>query len=131
MRRARRRRRVAGVLPAAPRSGHPPSAHSPRDCDSHTAASFRDRALAQRKPGSYAGTPSWTDALPGRPLRGRWPAARASVCVRARAASIPVVGFNAVLTSEHFASFLVFGILHAALAISYIKARAPAPPAAR
>lgn len=40
-----------------------------------------------------------------------------SVC----AASIPVVGFNAVLTSEHFASFLVFGILHAALAIIYIK----------
>ncbi len=38
------------------------------------------------------------------------------------AASIPVVGFNAVLTSEHFASFLVFGILHAALAIAYIKA---------
>ncbi|KAK9846648.1 hypothetical protein WJX81_008403 [Elliptochloris bilobata] len=37
------------------------------------------------------------------------------------AASIPVVGFNAVLTSEHFASFLVFGILHAALAITYIK----------
>ena len=37
------------------------------------------------------------------------------------AASIPVVGFNAVLTSEHFASFLVFGILHAALAIIYIK----------
>lgn len=35
-----------------------------------------------------------------------------------------MVGFNAVLTSEHFASFLVFGILHAALAIAYIKARA-------
>ena len=32
-----------------------------------------------------------------------------------------MVGFNAVLTSEHFASFLVFGILHAALAIIYIK----------
>ncbi len=64
-------------------------------------------------------------------LHNRWLAARTSVCARARAASIPVVGFNAVLTSEHFASFLVFGILHAALAISYIKARAPAPPAAR
>ena len=32
-----------------------------------------------------------------------------------------MVGFNAVLTSEHFASLLVFGILHAALAIIYIK----------
>ena len=46
------------------------------------------------------------------------------------AASIPVVGFNAVLTSEHFASFLVFGILHAALAIIYIKVQ-PLPPAAQ
>ena len=38
-----------------------------------------------------------------------------------RAASIPVVGFNAILMSEHFGAFLAFGILHAALAISYIK----------
>jgi hypothetical protein len=40
-----------------------------------------------------------------------------------RAASIPVVGFNAILMSEHFGAFLAFGILHAALAISYIQAR--------
>ena len=32
------------------------------------------------------------------------------------AASIPVVGFNAVLMSEHFGSFLAFAVLHAALA---------------
>jgi len=32
------------------------------------------------------------------------------------AASIPVVGFNAVLMSEHFGSFLAFAALHAALA---------------
>lgn len=37
------------------------------------------------------------------------------------AASIPVVGFNAVLMSEHFGSFLAFGVLHAALAMQYIK----------
>lgn len=37
------------------------------------------------------------------------------------AASIPVIGFNAVLTSEHFGSFLALGILHGALAIQYIK----------
>ncbi|EIE25593.1 STT3 subunit of Oligosaccharyl transferase [Coccomyxa subellipsoidea C-169] len=37
------------------------------------------------------------------------------------AASIPVVGFNAVLMSEHFGAFFAFGILHAALAIRYIK----------
>ena len=36
-------------------------------------------------------------------------------------ASIPVVGFNAVLMSEHFGAFFAFGILHAALAIRYIK----------
>jgi hypothetical protein len=40
------------------------------------------------------------------------------------AASIPVVGFNAVLTSEHFGAFFTFAVLHAALAIRYIKARA-------
>ena len=38
-----------------------------------------------------------------------------------RAASIPVVGFNAVLTSEHFGAFFTFAVLHAALAIRYIK----------
>jgi dolichyl-diphosphooligosaccharide--protein glycosyltransferase len=31
------------------------------------------------------------------------------------------VGFNAVLMSEHFGAFFAFGILHAALAIRYIK----------
>jgi hypothetical protein len=40
-----------------------------------------------------------------------------------RAASIPVVGFNAVLTSEHFGAFFTFAVLHAALAIRYIKVR--------
>ena len=71
------------------------------------------------------------DALPSQLVCVTASSARVSACERARAASIPVVGFNAVLTSEHFASFLVFGILHAALAISYIKARlsmAPAQP---
>jgi hypothetical protein len=38
-----------------------------------------------------------------------------------RAASIPVVGFNAILMSEHFGSFLTFGVLHGALAIRYVK----------
>jgi len=37
------------------------------------------------------------------------------------AASIPVVGFNAILMSEHFGSFLTFGVLHGALAIRYVK----------
>ena len=37
------------------------------------------------------------------------------------AASIPVVGFNAIMTSEHFGAFLTFGVLHAALLIQYIK----------
>jgi hypothetical protein len=31
--------------------------------------------------------------------------------------NIPVIGFNAVLMSEHFASFFVFAVLHAVLAI--------------
>ena len=35
--------------------------------------------------------------------------------------NIPVIGFNAVLMSEHFASFLVFGLLHVVLAIQYTK----------
>ena len=37
------------------------------------------------------------------------------------AASIPVIGFNAVLMSEHFGSFFALAVLHAALAIQYIK----------
>ena len=37
------------------------------------------------------------------------------------AASIPVVGFNAVLMSEHFGAFFAFLVLHAAMAIKYIK----------
>lgn len=37
------------------------------------------------------------------------------------AATIPVVGFNAVLTSEHFGAFLTFFVMHAALLINYIK----------
>lgn len=41
------------------------------------------------------------------------------------AANIPVIGFNAVLMSEHMASFFVFGLLHAALAIQYIEAMLP------
>lgn len=41
------------------------------------------------------------------------------------AANIPVIGFNAVLMSEHFASFFVFGLLHAALAIQYIHKMLP------
>lgn len=39
------------------------------------------------------------------------------------AASIPVVGFNAVLMSEHFGAFFAFLVLHAAMGIKYIKAR--------
>ena len=37
------------------------------------------------------------------------------------AASVPVVGFNAVTTSEHYGSFLAFGVLHVALAIKFAK----------
>ncbi|KAK1667139.1 hypothetical protein QYE76_055298 [Lolium multiflorum] len=37
------------------------------------------------------------------------------------AALVPVVGFNAVLTSEHFASFLVFIILHVVALVYFIK----------
>ncbi|KAE8682854.1 Dolichyl-diphosphooligosaccharide--protein glycosyltransferase subunit STT3A [Hibiscus syriacus] len=37
------------------------------------------------------------------------------------AALVPVVGFNAVMTSEHFASFLVFIILHVVAFVYYIK----------
>ncbi|CAD7701817.1 unnamed protein product [Ostreobium quekettii] len=41
------------------------------------------------------------------------------------AASIPVVGFNAILMSEHFGAFLAFGVLHAALLISWIHKMLP------
>lgn len=41
------------------------------------------------------------------------------------AASIPVVGFNAVLMSEHFGAFFAFGVLHGALLISWIKDTLP------
>ncbi|KAK4391713.1 Dolichyl-diphosphooligosaccharide--protein glycosyltransferase subunit STT3A, partial [Sesamum angolense] len=34
---------------------------------------------------------------------------------------VPVVGFNAVMTSEHFASFLVFIIIHVVALVYYIK----------
>ncbi|GBG71322.1 hypothetical protein CBR_g8744 [Chara braunii] len=37
------------------------------------------------------------------------------------AASVPVVGFNAVMTSEHFASFLVFCILHIVALVCFLK----------
>ena len=35
--------------------------------------------------------------------------------------NIPVIGFNAVLMSEHFASFLVFGLLHVVMVVQYTK----------
>eukprot|EP01025_Chloroclados_australasicus_P036448 TRINITY_DN3714_c0_g3_i2.p1 TRINITY_DN3714_c0_g3~~TRINITY_DN3714_c0_g3_i2.p1 ORF type:complete len:747 (-),score=99.69 TRINITY_DN3714_c0_g3_i2:376-2616(-) len=37
------------------------------------------------------------------------------------AASIPVIGFNAVLMSEHFGSFLALAVLHVALFIQFIQ----------
>ncbi|KAK8921063.1 Dolichyl-diphosphooligosaccharide--protein glycosyltransferase subunit STT3A [Platanthera zijinensis] len=37
------------------------------------------------------------------------------------AALVPVVGFNAVMTSEHFASFLVFIIIHVVAFVSFIR----------
>ncbi|XP_062149477.1 dolichyl-diphosphooligosaccharide--protein glycosyltransferase subunit STT3A-like isoform X2 [Alnus glutinosa] len=37
------------------------------------------------------------------------------------AALVPVVGFNAVMTSEHFASLLVFIIIHVVALVYYIK----------
>lgn len=40
--------------------------------------------------------------------------------------NIPVIGFNAVLMSEHFASFFIFAFLHAVLGIQYIKKKLPA-----
>ncbi|GMH40934.1 hypothetical protein BSKO_08838 [Bryopsis sp. KO-2023] len=41
------------------------------------------------------------------------------------AASIPVVGFNAVLMSEHFGGFLAFGVLHVAMGIQWVKGLLP------
>jgi len=40
-------------------------------------------------------------------------------------ASIPVVGFNAVLMSEHFGAFLTFGVLHATLLVKWIRNTLP------
>ena len=40
-------------------------------------------------------------------------------------ASIPVVGFNAILMSEHFGAFLTFGILHTCMLISWIRSTLP------
>lgn len=58
-------------------------------------------------------------------FQGGSPVVRKAHAMFANAASIPVVGFNAVLTSEHFGAFLAFGVLHAALAIGYIKVPSP------
>lgn len=37
------------------------------------------------------------------------------------AASIPVVGFNAVYMSEHFGAFLAFVVLHLAMLVRYVR----------
>ncbi|CAG9464123.1 unnamed protein product [Pedinophyceae sp. YPF-701] len=42
------------------------------------------------------------------------------------AASIPVVGFNAVLMSEHFGSFLAFAAIHGAMLLQYTQRVLPA-----
>ncbi|KAG2453082.1 hypothetical protein HYH02_002414 [Chlamydomonas schloesseri] len=39
----------------------------------------------------------------------------------AMSASIPVVGFNAVLMSEHFGAFFAFVVLHVALLVGYVR----------
>lgn len=39
--------------------------------------------------------------------------------------SVPVVGFNAVLMSEHFAAFLAFAVLHVGMAVKYIQRLLP------
>ena len=39
------------------------------------------------------------------------------------AASIPVIGFNAVLMSEHFGAFLAWGVLHAAVLVRYVRGK--------
>lgn len=41
------------------------------------------------------------------------------------AASIPVVGFNAVLMSEHFGAFLATAVIHVALLVRWIRATLP------
>lgn len=41
------------------------------------------------------------------------------------AASVPVVGFNAVLMSEHFGAFLATLVLHAALLLRFVRALLP------
>jgi len=41
------------------------------------------------------------------------------------ACSVPVVGFNAVLMSEHFGAFLAFGCLHVALGVAWIRRLLP------
>ncbi|MEW5316146.1 MAG: hypothetical protein WDW38_007532 [Sanguina aurantia] len=38
-------------------------------------------------------------------------------------ASVPVVGFNAILMSEHFGAFLAFAVLHVALLVSWIRSK--------
>ncbi|KAL6746882.1 oligosaccharyl transferase [Haematococcus lacustris] len=40
-------------------------------------------------------------------------------------ASVPVIGFNAVLMSEHFAAFLAFLVLHMALLVQAVRAALP------
>lgn len=39
--------------------------------------------------------------------------------------SVPVVGFNAVLMSEHFAAFLAFAVLHIGMVVHYIRRLLP------
>jgi dolichyl-diphosphooligosaccharide--protein glycosyltransferase len=46
------------------------------------------------------------------------------------AASIPVVGFNAILMSEHFGAFLAFLALHGALLLAFIRSVLPRRSAA-
>ncbi|KAF7030477.1 hypothetical protein CFC21_042014 [Triticum aestivum] len=53
--------------------------------------------------------------------RGSWDDRWKVVLGTLLAALVPVVGFNAILTSEHFASFLVFIILHVVALVYYIK----------
>ena len=41
------------------------------------------------------------------------------------AASIPVVGFNAVLMSEHFGAFFAFVVLHLAMLVRFVHTLLP------
>lgn len=43
------------------------------------------------------------------------------------AASIPVIGFNAVYMSEHFGAFLAFVVLHAAMGVRFVRSQARGP----